>query len=375
MLKIKTKNKESLINEIVEIFNKRRYQEGTEVLYADAIESRRAVPKDVLYEAINNKFCNTEKDAIALLLSLVHFGEEGPDAEQLEMIRCSLFQMDADEFNNNSFFTDINLSNIHIDDSNMSIATSSFKPYEVYPSKATFRDSEFNTYLYFSFSDKEIQYPELLENDKCLASLNPFEINSMDSIIDFDFTEGNILSFGLGLGYFAYRCALKDDVKSVTVVEENQNIIDVFNKYIFPQFKESVRNKINIIKGNAHTLFLDKDFMNNYNKCFVKLWSGRADGIPLYNLFKENEKGLECEMKYWIEEDLITVYQDEMLKVIAPHIIPTLKKPKKPLSIFNKKIERYFKRNNVNITDKEDIYDLIFDSDIMDEIIQASVEA
>ena len=46
--------------------------------------------------------------------------------------------------------------------------------------------------------------------------------------------KGKVLTFGLGLGYFAYMCSLKEEVESVTVVEKDKSVIKLFNEIILP---------------------------------------------------------------------------------------------------------------------------------------------
>ncbi|SFS94039.1 hypothetical protein [Paenibacillus sp. 453mf] len=47
---------------------------------------------------------------------------------------------------------------------------------------------------------------------------------------------GNALTFGLGLGYYAYMVSEKDNVKSVTVVEANEHVIRLLKEHILPQY-------------------------------------------------------------------------------------------------------------------------------------------
>ena len=46
--------------------------------------------------------------------------------------------------------------------------------------------------------------------------------------------------------------ATEEDVESVTVVEFNKDVIDLFDRYIRPQFKTD--KKLEIIHGNARLL-------------------------------------------------------------------------------------------------------------------------
>lgn len=62
----------------------------------------------------------------------------------------------------------------------------------------------------------------------------------------------NVLTFGLGLGYYAYMISEKNQVEQVTVVENNEDVIQLFQQYILPQFKHSP--KITIIRADAFVM-------------------------------------------------------------------------------------------------------------------------
>ena len=56
-------------------------------------------------------------------------------------------------------------------------------------------------------------------------SLNPNEIETMKPFINKG--HGNVLVLGLGMGYVPFMMALKDDVRHITIIEKDKNIIGV----------------------------------------------------------------------------------------------------------------------------------------------------
>ena len=78
-------------------------------------------------------------------------------------------------------------------------------------------------------------------------TITPNEIETMKEPVDEAF--GHVLTFGLGLGYYAYMVSEKENVESITIVETNEDVIDLFNKYILPQFKNA--HKIKIIQSRC----------------------------------------------------------------------------------------------------------------------------
>ena len=105
-------------------------------------------------------------------------------------------------------------------------------------------------------------------------------------------------SFVQYLRYYAYMVSMKENVESVTIVEKDKEIIDLFNEYILPQFKN--KSKIKIINDDAFNYF-KKDIYYDY--VFVDIWHDPSDGIDLYLKFKNLEKD-NIKYSYWIEDTL-----------------------------------------------------------------------
>ena len=112
--------------------------------------------------------------------------------------------------------------------------------------------------------DHQVSFPVLLdEEDIIIKSVDPFDINTTQEGIDR--AEGNVLALGCGLGYFAYMAAIKDNVSHITVVEENGDIINLFEKYILPQFE--MKDKITVIQSDPYE-FLAKLDDGKYDYCY-----------------------------------------------------------------------------------------------------------
>ena len=112
-------------------------------------------------------------------------------------------------------------------------------------------------------------------------SLNPNEINTMEK--DIKKATGKVLTFGLGLGYFQFMCSLKEDVKEITIIEKDPNIIALFKQFILPFFAH--RNKIKIIQIDAFD-FMENKFDNSYDFVYVDIWHTPNDGLLPFIKFK-----------------------------------------------------------------------------------------
>ena len=138
-------------------------------------------------------------------------------------------------------------------------------------------------------------FDAVLQNDREWMSITPNEINTMRSVIEE--ASGNVLTYGLGLGYFAYMCSIKPEVASVTVVEKDPSVIALFQKEILPQFKQ--KDKIRVIKADAFEYAAA--VKEEYDLTFADLWHDVQDGIPCYTELKKIERG---KTRYWIEKTM-----------------------------------------------------------------------
>lgn len=108
-----------------------------------------------------------------------------------------------------------------------------------------------------------------------------------------------MLTFGLGLGYYAFHCLLKPDVRRVTVVERDPDIISLFRALLLPHFPRP--DALEIIQADAFD-FAPKH-LPAYDVVFTDLWHDVSDGLPLYQRMKALEvPGVKY--LYWIEQTL-----------------------------------------------------------------------
>ena len=207
---------------------------------------------------------------------------------------------------------------------------------------------------------QEFKYLAVLKNDVVWMSTDPNEINTMrDSI---NAANGNVLAFGLGLGYYPIMCATKDNVKSVTVVEKDQAIIDIFNKHILPLFE--FKNKIKIVHADAFD-FGKKD-LSSFDYLFIDIWHNPEDGLPLYLRFKKLLKTKQIKVAYWLEKSILAMYRRCLLTVVEESLLgykdSNYMKAKNDYDrIIN---DLYFKTENMSFSSISEIKDLLQDKEL-----------
>ena len=118
-------------------------------------------------------------------------------------------------------------------------------------------------YANIGFFDGKVKFPVLLENGKVWMSVVISEIESMEKPIEL--AHGKVITYGLGLGYYAFMAAEKPEVESVTVVEMNPKVISLFEKHLLPQFPH--KEKIHIVeadKKTRHEYWIETCFLEYY---------------------------------------------------------------------------------------------------------------
>ena len=145
-------------------------------------------------------------------------------------------------------------------------------------------------------------YPMVLEDGVEWMAIKPNEIETMRAPLAA--AHGRVLTYGLGLGYFAYLAARKPQVTSVTVVERDAAVIDLFCREILPQFE--VRDKIRILQADAFVFAAGAEG-RGYDYVFCDLWHDAADGLPLYIRMRRIEEQVQdVPYVYWVEDMILS---------------------------------------------------------------------
>lgn len=147
--------------------------------------------------------------------------------------------------------------------------------------------------------DRTFSFPAIREDGRVWMTVTPNEINTIQPAVQK--SRGKVLTYGLGLGYYVFHCLLKEDVASVTVVEKNPAVIDVFKRLLLPFFPR--KEALTIIEADAFDYAADIMPREGFDTVFTDLWHDVADGIPLYKRMKALETP-GPDYLYWIEKTL-----------------------------------------------------------------------
>ena len=158
------------------------------------------------------------------------------------------------------------------------------------------------------FFKESYAFPAVLENGREWMTLLPNELVTTWPAMKK--AHGRVLTYGLGLGYFTYHAAEKENVSEVTVVDVSDDVISLFKEHILPQFPH--KEKVRLVKMDAFE-FADTKMEGRFDFVFGDIWHDAGDGRELYLKMKEWETRFpDIDFAFWLE-DTIKCYLDESL--------------------------------------------------------------
>lgn len=217
---------------------------------------------------------------------------------------------------------------------------------------------EINKIGYFK---EKFEFPAVIQENTIWMSITPHEINTMKR--DIEKVKGNVVVFGLGLGYFPFMISLKDEVKSITIIERDKKVIELFKTYILPQFKN--KEKIRIICADALKYIQN---MPVYDYAYVDLWHDVFDAAPLYIPFKKKEiQYKNTKFLYWIEDSIITYFRGLLIVLLQEQLDNFKENNYQKEKDFQDKIinKFYYLTKELSIDSYKQINDLLSDQSIL----------
>ena len=184
---------------------------------------------------------------------------------------------------------------------NFTLTCQTYQPYECFVWNDLYRGPAGEVLAPIGFFEEPFTYPAVLENNRIWMTVTPNEIETMRAPLAR--AKGRVLTFGLGLGYFAFHASQKEDVSHVTVVEQSPHALALFTQYILPQFPYA--SKIQLIQADAFAFAAHPAQVQAFDYVFVDLWRDVSDGLAKYQRMKSllMPTHVPC-IDYWIEPTL-----------------------------------------------------------------------
>lgn len=264
---------------------------------------------EMITEEMINTICSdgttNKKDAIAALLC-EFFGVDifRSDEERRFMrdyISPSVRLLDAKRYTEDPYYKNVKIEDIK--DGRWELRWESYAPYRGVICDDMVISDDMKEYPPLGFFSEKFEFPAVLEDGNEWMTLTPVDMDTCQDAIRR--SHGRVVTFGLGLGYFAYMASLKSEVEEVTVVELSADVINLFNTHILPYFPYP--KKIKIINSDAFKYAEEVMPTEKFDFAFVDTWRDASDGAPMYKRMKALEHLSDgTEFAYWIENFLIS---------------------------------------------------------------------
>lgn len=210
-------------------------------------------------------------------------------------------KLDSQEYKTNPYYMHLRIPQVRFGD--WELKYEKYIPYEAFVCNEIVLDEDFKEIPQIGFFDTEFSFPAVMQNNNEWMAIKPNEVETMQRAIEL--ATGCVVTFGLGLGYYAYMVSEKSAVESVTIIEKDSVVISLFKTYILPQFPG--KQKVTIIQADAFEYAIHQMPVRKYNYAFVDLWYDVLDGYPLYLEMKKLESlSPETTFLYWIEDSLLS---------------------------------------------------------------------
>lgn len=326
-----------------------------------------------------NAFSYTDIIDVAELKQYIKEGLN--EKEAIMQLFCKAFDIDYDEEENHDVMNGYILRNLKkLDDNNYLNnryvttikATGKYKKYAL-------KYIEYEPYQLFAYDDisldngkensrigyfdQKFSYLALTEGNNIWMSLNPNEIETMKPYIAK--AKGDVLVLGLGMGYVPFMMALKQEVKSITIVEKDSEIIGLFNSLIWPNFQN--KEKIKIIQDDAVSFINRKVNQNKYDYIFADLWHSPEDGLPLFISLKRANRSIDC----WLEVSMYALLRRCMITLLEEATLGYQDDAYKFAKTYTDKIinKFYHKTKNLTLYTDEDLNALLDNNNLLSLII------
>ena len=268
------------------------------------------------------KECEIDTDDAFRILLCAACGLDTAAEREHRLLEANYFRPALHRLNPEDYALDAYNLAIHIPTTRIGkweLCTHSYLPYEPFVCNHPVLTKELREIPQIGYFSEEFVFPAVMENGIEWMTVTPNEIETMRTPIAE--SRGQVLTLGLGLGYYAFHASEKEEVEHVTVIERDPEVISLFCTHILPQFPH--REKITVVEADAFD-YLDKKLPNKKaDYLFADLWHDASDGLDLYLQIKKYERKYpQIQFSYWIEPSLLSMLRQMVFDRITDPVSP-----------------------------------------------------
>ncbi|MBQ8320995.1 MAG: hypothetical protein IJX92_01350 [Clostridia bacterium] len=288
-------------------------------MYAEYLERYPEVITTEMIDTLTEDGEITREEALVALLCEIFGLDFNNGLEDRILIKDyltpSVRLLDRKKYESDPYYKNVRLENIK--DGNWEIRWEKYSPYQAVIAGDMIIKEDFSEIPPLGFFTEEFRFPAVLEDGNEWMTLTPVDLDTSKEAIDA--AHGKVVTFGLGLGYYAYMVSEKSDVDSITVIEKSPDVIRLFKNHILPKFPN--KQKVRIIEADAFEYAERTMPGEKYDVAFVDTWRDASDGAPMYERMKRLEHlSPDTKFLYWIENFLISRHRALRLEEIYSEI-------------------------------------------------------
>ena len=277
----------------------------------------------------------------------------------------SLF-IEKKDYINNPYLQNINFKDVKLKDFSYETVTIEkgylFNIDEIQDDK----NKELNDYMILRAykQDTDMMFLKQGKQEWMMASISEFRTNDPYA----KKAHGNIITFGLGIGYFVYMASLNENVKSITVIEKSKEVIELFN-----QIKDQFPNKdINIINGDAFDYF-NEQYLKQFDYIYVDIYQNNIDGRTMIEKLLEQYLPPYDKCNFWIENSCLSIVKSLIFIYYYEQVYKTkIKIEKNNIKLMNK-VRYYLDNLDLNVNDVNTLKQIMYNKQLIREILHTKV--
>lgn len=273
-------------------------------LYAAYLESYpELISEDMIKTLCEDGEISREDAIVAILSEAFGLDYEALDDRRIirEYITPAIRIFDKSRYTENPYCKNVKIKDIRLGD--FEYKSEYYPPYRMAIADELTICEDFREIPPLCFFDGGFEFPAVLEGGNEWMTLTPVDVDTCTEAINE--AHGKVVTFGLGLGYYAYMVSRKSEVQSITVIERSDEAIALFERYILPQFEHP--EKVRIIKSDAFAYAKEEMPKEKYDVAFVDIWRDGSDGAEAYRRMRPLEKlSAGTKFIYWIENFIIS---------------------------------------------------------------------
>ena len=260
----------------------------------------------------------TREEAIGAILTEVFLPNAADDPEERILSRDYLLPavriLDAARYENDPYYKAIDIKDATR--GRFALKNESYAPYRAVVGAEVEVMEDGREIVPIGYFPDGFDFLAIAEDGNEWMTLTPIDLDTSREAIDA--AHGRVITFGLGLGYYVFMAAAKEEVEEIVAVEKSSDVIALFREHILPHIPNA--HKVRIIEADAFLYAEEEMTREHYDVAFVDTWRDVSDGLPMYLRMKKAEgKHPGTRFLYWIEDFILSHLRSLVFEEIWAH--------------------------------------------------------